>query len=298
MGSYQSIEKDVPDLSGKVIVITGGNSGIGFEAAKIFAQKNATVVLGCRNKERGEKAVADLLELHPNASVEFMPLELSSLAAIEKFVQLFDEKYDKLDILCNNAGLMALNERCETEDGFEMQWGVNVFGHFALTMQIMDKLERADEGGRIVNVASLVAFTCFGIDFNNLDSKQGYNKWSRYGETKLANIMFTHCLNRKLKEKGLEIEAVSCHPGYSATNLQKDTAAESTTAYVAQSSAMGALPTVMAALDPSLNGDEFVGPAALAWGYPIVHPETPAAWSVGAQEKLWSACEKATGLSL
>ena len=179
---------DIPDLSGKTIVVTGGNSGIGYEAALEFARKRADVILACRDLGKARTAAAQIAATASGAKVEVMELDLSNLASVRGFSDAFHLQYPALDVLCNNAGVMAIPYR-QTADGFEMQFGTNHLGHFALTGLLLDRLI-ATEGARVVNVAS-GAHRLGSIRFDDLQWKNGYRKWSAYGQSKLANLLFT-----------------------------------------------------------------------------------------------------------
>ncbi|GAG24419.1 unnamed protein product, partial [marine sediment metagenome] len=195
--------KDIPPggLAGKTIIVTGGNSGIGFEAARAFAGRGAQLVLACRNPQKAGDAVDRLLAAHADAQVEVLPLDLASLASVRDFAKQFSERYPSLDVLCNNAGVMALPLR-RTADGFEMQVGTNHLGHFALTGLLLDKL-LATPGSRVVNVSS-TAHKIGKVDLDDLNYQtRRYRKWAAYGQSKLANLYFTYELQRRLERAGI-----------------------------------------------------------------------------------------------
>src|SRR5580693_2780259 len=208
---------DIPDLSGKTIVVTGGNSGIGYEAALEFARKRAEVILACRDLGKARTAAAQIGASAPGAKVEVMELDLSNLASVRGFSDAFHLQHPALHVLCNNAGVMAIPYR-KTADGFEMQFGTNHLGHFALTGLLLDRL-LATAGARVVNVSSS-AHRMGSIRFDDLQWSNGYRKWMAYGQSKLANLLFTFELQRKVYAAGKKLLAVACHPGYAATNLQ------------------------------------------------------------------------------
>ena len=193
---------DIPDLSGKTIVVTGGNSGIGYEAALAFARKRAEVVLACRDLGKARTAAAQIAASATGAKVDVMELDLSNLASVRGFSDAFHLKHQALDVLCNNAGVMAIPYR-QTADGFEMQFGTNHLGHFALTGLLLDRLI-ATEGARVVNVAS-GAHRMGKIRFDDLQWKNGYRKWMAYGQSKLANLLFTTELQRKVDAAGKKL---------------------------------------------------------------------------------------------
>ena len=209
--------KDIPDQSGKIAIVTGANSGIGFEAAKALAAKGAHVVMACRNMEKGEKAVDDIRAATPAAQLALKQLDLADLGSVRTFAADYQAQHSQLHMLINNAGVMALPYRT-TEDGFEMQFGTNHLGHFALTGLLLPTLF-ATPGSRIVTVSSM-AHQMGTIQFDDLGWEKSYSKWRAYGMSKLANLLFTYELQRKLTAAGADTIAVAVHPGYSATNLQ------------------------------------------------------------------------------
>jgi len=297
---------DIPDLSGKTIVVTGGNSGIGYEAALAFARKRAAVVLACRDLGKARTAAAQIAASATGAKVDVMELDLSNLASVRGFSDAFHLKHQALDVLCNNAGVMAIPYR-QTADGFEMQFGTNHLGHFALTGLLLDRLI-ATEGARVVNVAS-GAHRMGKIRFDDLQWKNGYRKWMAYGQSKLANLLFTTELQRKVDADGKKLLAVACHPGYAATNLQAagprmqgSTMLESLfslgNSMFAQSAAMGALPTEYAAVAPDVRGGDYIGPDGIAelWGNPAHVGRSAAAQDAAAASRLWEVSEQLTNV--
>ena len=257
--------EDLPDLSGKTIIVTGGNSGIGYEAALQFARKGAEVILACRNMQKAGAADAQITAMYPSAKVEPMALDLSNLSSIREFASAYRARHRTLDILVNNAGVMAL-PYSRTADGFEMQFGTNHLGHFALTGLLLEPLLAADHA-RVVNVSS-GAHRMGAIRFDDLNWEHGYTKWRAYGQSKLANLLFTLELQRRIEASGAKLVAVACHPGYAATNLQAAGPRMEGSAFLeslfsvsnrifAQSAAMGALPTLYAAAAPEVRGGEY-----------------------------------------
>jgi len=298
---------DIPDLSGKTIVVTGGNSGIGYEAALEFARKRAKVVLACRDLGKARTAAAQISASSPSADVQVMTLDLSSLASIRGFADAFHTQHHALHVLCNNAGVMAIPYRLTT-DGFEMQFGTNHLGHFALTGLLLD-LILATDGARVVNVAS-GAHRMGRMRFDDLQWKQGYRKWMAYGQSKLANLLFTFELQRRADTGGKKFLSVAAHPGYAATNLQAvgpKMSGSSTMEYLtdvanrvfAQSAAMGALPTEYAAVATSVHGTDYIGPDGMAelWGHPKKVGCSAAAKDTASAKKLWEVSEQLTGVS-
>ncbi len=304
MSKAWSLER-VPDLAGRVMIVTGANSGIGYEAARALAGRGAEVVLACRDTGKAEAAADRLLAELPEAKLDIIPLDLADLASVRGFAEAFSSRHSRLDALINNAGVMALPRR-ETKDGFEMQFGTNHLGHFALTGRLLEVL-LATPNARVVNVSSIAHK--FGVmRFHDLQWEKRYSKWGAYGQSKLANLLFTHELDRRLKAIGNDTISVACHPGWAATNLQQagpkmsgsklmQTLTAWGNAALAQDAAMGALPTVFAAVEP-LRGNEYVGPTRrLGWHGPpeIIEPMRKAR-DPEAAARLWKESERLTGI--
>lgn len=297
---------DIPDLSGKTVVVTGGNSGIGYEAAVQFAAKGANTILACRDPKKASAAAEAILESHPDAGVGTMELDLASLASVESFAEAFRGGNDRLDILANNAGVMALPRRT-TSDGFEMQLGTNHFGHFALTGQLLDLLLKTPDA-RVVTVSS--TFHKPGkINFDDLDGERSYFKWTAYAQSKLANLLFAYELQRRSEANRASLVSVGCHPGYASTNLQLagpkmqgSSVSESAWGWInnifAQSAEMGALPTLRAATDPDVAGGDYIGPSQMGemWGPPIKVKSTSRSHDEEVAKKLWAISEDRTGV--
>jgi len=297
---------DMPDLSGQTIIVTGGNSGIGYEAALQFARRNAHTILACRSVEKAGAAAKQIVASHPGAKVEVMELDLSRLASIHSFAEAFHKSHRTLNALVNNAGVMALPYR-KTDDGFEMQFGTNHLGHFALTGLLLDAL-MASAGARVVNVSS-GAHRMGRIRFDDLQWRNGYSKWRAYGQSKLANLLFTFELQRRADAAGAKLLAVGCHPGYAATNLQgagprmqgssgMESFWRKMNSTFAQSSAMGALPTLYAATAPEVAGGDYIGPDGLAemWGNPTKVKCSSAAKDGAVAARLWEVSEQLTNV--
>jgi NAD(P)-dependent dehydrogenase (short-subunit alcohol dehydrogenase family) len=295
----------VPDLSGRVVIVTGGNSGIGYEAALGLAKRKADVVLACRNQDKAKAAADRIHDEAPTARLELIPLDLSDLSSVRAFADSFRERYSQLNVLINNAGVMAIPKRT-TADGFEMQFGTNHLGHFALTGRLLDRLLETP-GSRVVNVSSNAHV--FGkIRFHDLQWEKGYQPWLAYGQSKLANLLFTHELDRKFKEAGSDAISVGCHPGWAATQLQEagpkmagsklmERLSALGNRLFAQDAAAGALPTLFAAVEP-LRGDEYIGPTDFMGqrGSPeIIEPRRKARDPETAQ-RLWDESERLTGV--
>ncbi len=209
---------DIPDLMGKIVIVTGANSGIGYEAAREFTRKGAEVIVASRDPIKAGRAILNIKEEIPGAKLEFIELNLANLESIRKFAEEFKSNYDKLDILLNNAGIMLMPFG-KTVDGFENTVGTNHLGHFVLTGLLMDRL-LTTPGARVVNVASNAHYAG-EMDFNNLlfENKLGYTPMKAYSRSKLANLLFTYELQRRFQSRGYDVIAVAAHPGTSATSL-------------------------------------------------------------------------------
>jgi NAD(P)-dependent dehydrogenase (short-subunit alcohol dehydrogenase family) len=265
---------DVPDLTGKVAVVTGGNSGIGLETARAFAAAGAFVVLAVRNPEKGAAAVADIGRTNPGTDVASSHLDLASLASIESFAKEALASGRPIDILVNNAGVMAVPARHVTEDGFEMQLGTNHLGHFALTGRLLPLLSAAPQA-RVVTVSSGAHHTG-SIRFDDLQLERGYSRWRAYSQSKLANLLFAFELQRRSAANRWGIVSNAAHPGSTRTNLQTTGpnmgASGGGANYIermmrlpgaSQSADRGALPTIYAATDPRAVGGGYYGPDGL-----------------------------------
>jgi len=297
---------DIPDLSGKTIIVTGGNSGIGYEAALMLARKRANAVLACRSLDKAAEAAAQIARAGAPVAVETMQLDLASLASVRAFADAFRRSHSRLDVLCNNAGVMALPYR-KTADGFEMQFGTNHLGHFALTGLLLDLL-LATPNPRVVTVSS-TAHRMGRIRFDDLQWEHGYRRWLAYAQSKLANLLFAFELQRKADAAGAKLLSVACHPGYAATNLQAagprmegSSLRESMMAIgnrlFSQSAAMGALPTVYAAVAPEVHAGDYIGPDGFAqtWGYPVKVGCSELARDRQSAARLWEISERLTGV--
>lgn len=298
---------NIPDQQGRVFVITGGNSGIGYEAARALAAKRATVVLAVRSIEKGEHAAAEIRRETPDADVHVMVLDLANLASVEAFAGAFRAAYNRLDVLVNNAGVMAIPQRT-TADGFEMQFGTNHLGHFALTGHLLDLL-LTTPGARVVTVSSNV-HRSGTVQFDDLNRAANYTRFGAYGQSKLANLLFTFELQRRLNATGADVISVGCHPGYAATNLQNagpemDGAAlgklmmRVSNALFAQDAALGALPTLFAATAPEVNGCDYIGPDGFMRmrGYPAKEAARDTAYNEADAARLWEISMQLTGVT-
>ena len=289
--------EQMPGQTGRVAVVTGANTGIGFETAAALAAGNATVVLACRNQAKAKDGMERIRARTPMAELEFIELDLASLASVERFAVSFRAAHDRLDLLINNAGVM-IPPLGHTEDGFELQFGCNHLGHFALTGRLMEVLE-ATSGSRVVNVASL-AHRYGVMDFDNLNAEKSYDKMPAYGQSKLANLLFTFELQRRLEEAGSTVEVTAAHPGWTGTDLQRHSSVIAfLNHFFAQTPAMGALPTLRAATDPQARGGDYYGPKGFfeMRGTPKKVETRPAARNELDARRLWQVSEALTGVT-
>jgi NAD(P)-dependent dehydrogenase (short-subunit alcohol dehydrogenase family) len=288
--------QDIPDQSGKVAVITGANSGIGFEMARALAHKNAAVILACRNHEKGEAAVRQITQEFPDARAHFMHLDLADLASVRRFAAQFAHRYDRLDILLNNAGIMR-SPFGKTADGFELQFGTNHLGHFALTGCLLDSIIKTTQA-RVITISS--GGERFGkMDFDNLNAETGYDPGGAYGQSKLANLLFTYELQRRFEDAGVDTIAVAAHPGWTVTNLQVHwPMLNLLNPFIGQKPVMGALPALYAATAPDVHGGDYFGPAG--WlelrGSPTKVQSSDRSHDRAAAVRLWAISEQLTGI--
>ena len=296
---------DMPDLTGKVIVVTGSNSGIGFEAAKEFARKGAQTILACRNMDKAQAALAEIQAEIPSAQVELMQLDLASQTSVRQFAGEFKASHDQLDVLVNNAGIMMVPYGT-TEDDFERQLGTNHLGHFALTGLLIDWLLKTP-GSRVVSISSR-GHRSASVDFDNLMYQDGkdYSPRAAYGRSKLANLLFTYELQRRLEAVDAGAIAVAAHPGISNTDLADDMLDNwlfktigSLVKAMLQDAAMGALPTIRASVDPNVKGGEYYGPHGFSaiYGYPVLEQSTSASNNAADAKILWQVSEDLTGVN-
>ncbi|WP_405558604.1 oxidoreductase [Streptomyces canus] len=297
-------EKAIPDQSGRVAVVTGANSGIGYVTARELARRGARVLLACRSEARGAGAGERLVAEVPGAEVQFARLDLGDLSSVREFAAAYP--YDRLDLLINNAGVMALPYGT-TADGFETQFGTNHLGHFALTGLLLPTLLETP-AARVVTVSS-TAHALANIDIDDLNSERRYRRWVAYARSKTANLLFVHELARRLAAHGSDVVAAAAHPGYAATNLQTTgpkmagrKAAERFmrvgNRFFAQSADAGALPTLNAATAPDVPPDSFTGPSLAGWrGSPAPSWRAPWTRDDRASARLWAASEELTGVA-
>lgn len=292
---------DMPDLTGKVIIVTGANSGIGYEAAQEFVRKGAKTILACRSLDKAQAALAKIRSEIPGALAEVMELDLASLSAIHHFVKVFKARCERLDVLANNAGIMRV-PYSKTVDGFESQLGTNHLGHFALTGLLLD-LIRSTPGARVVNVSSIAHYSG-EMNFDNLMYENGrdYDRQGAYARSKLANLLFTYELQRFFRETGINAAALAAHPGLSNTALVDHNALvrmlRPVVGRLIQSAAMGALPTLRAAVDPGATGGQYYGPEGRNEysGNPVVVQSNSASHNRADAKRLWQASEAWTGI--
>jgi len=261
-------ENQLPDQTGRVAIVTGANSGIGWETARALVNKGATVIMACRGIAKANPAAEQIRTLKPSGKAVVMALDLGDLASIHTFVTAFRQDYDRLDLLINNAGV-AMPPYGKTAQGFEQQFGVNHLGHFALTGLLLDRLN-AMPGARIVTVSSS-SHRSGSIRFDDLNSGQHYQPGRAYAQSKLANLLFTYELQRRLVAAGQSTLAVAAHPGWAATNaLRHSPMLKSLNPMFAQPPNMGMLPTLYAATAPDVRGGEYFGPGGFGQmrGYP------------------------------
>ncbi len=296
---------NIPDLKGKIIVVTGGNSGLGYESVKAFAGKGAEVIMASRTVEKGETAKVEILKAIPEGKIKVMQLDLGDLESVRNFASAFKKNYKKLDVLLNNAGIM-MTPYFTTKDGFEGQLGTNHLGHFALTGLLMDLLLQTP-GARIVNVSS-AAHKRGVMDFNNLQFENGkaYTTMNAYGRSKLSNLLFTYELQRKLEAAKKETITVAAHPGVALTNLARHLEGKflfkiltPLLKRMAQDPAMGALPQIRASVDPEVKASEYYGPDGKREmkGFPVIVPSNEASHNLEDAATLWTESEKLTGVN-
>ena len=292
---------DIPDQTGRTAVITGANTGLGYETAAALAAKGAHVVLAVRNTDKGQAAADLILRRTLGASVDVQSLDLTSLDSIRTAAEQLRSKHDAIDLLINNAGVM-FTPKSTTKDGFELQFGTNHLGHFALTGLLLDRLLPVP-GSRVVTVSSVGhRFARNGIRFDDPQWEQDYSRVGAYGQAKLANLMFTYELQRRLQ--GTNTIAAAAHPGGSRTELTRNlpplvAAVTKLAEPLFQSAEMGALPTLRAATDPGVIGGQYFGPDGFGEqrGYPKVVASSGASHDTDAQRRLWTVSEELTGVT-
>lgn len=298
----------IPSQRGKLAVVTGANSGLGFHITKMLAAQGCRVVMACRNMQKGHNAIKQISKLYPGAKLELMKMDLSALHSVQQFAERLKRKHQNLDYLFNNAGVMIPPYKT-TSDNFELQFGVNYLGHFALTAYLMDMIERSP-GCKVIHTGSLAA-NRGKIHFDDLNFRKHYKDWDAYNQSKLAVLMFGLELDKRFREAGINAKSIVAHPGLSKTNLF-DSGKEKTNAirlffmkYIAgnlvmQKADKGALPLLYAATEPQAKGGTYYGPDGW-WemkGYPKEAKIPKAARNEEKRQKLWEISEKLTGTHL
>lgn len=289
--------ENIKDQSGLVAIVTGSSSGIGYEAARVLANKGAEVIVAVRNAGKGNAAAEKIRAQNNKTNVKTMILDLADLSSVRNFAADFQANYSRLDLLINNAGVM-IPPYGKTADGFELQFGTNHLGHFALTGLLLPILANT-KNARIVNVSS-GAHNAGNIDFDDLTwEKRGYSSWRAYGDSKIANLYFTYELNKKLKENGLDTISTAAHPGYTNTELQRHLSLIAfMNSFLAQDISIGALPTLRAATEKNLKGSEYFGPGGFMemWGHPVQVKSNQLSHDEKIAQKLWTVSEELTGV--
>jgi len=290
---------DIPDQSDRVAVVTGANSGLGYHVALALAVAGAEVVLACRNTDKAQSAIASIRAFAPAASVTFTRLNLADLASVAAFADSFRSEHDRLDLLINNAGLMAVDQS-RTVDGFETQLGVNHLGHFALTARLLPAM-LSTRGARIASMSSMGHRLGRLVIDDLMFDRRGYSRWQAYYQSKLANLLFTLELQRRLAEAGASAIAVAAHPGVARTNLGSQGHSISNRVMridlpTASRSAAGSLPMLRAATDPTVLGGQFYGPRWRAVGHPVLEIPSLQAQDGTCAVALWRSSVELTDL--
>jgi NAD(P)-dependent dehydrogenase (short-subunit alcohol dehydrogenase family) len=303
MGSHDKwTAADVPDQTGRVAVITGANTGIGYQAAAVLADRGARIVLAVRNLDKGNAAAERIRAAKPRAELVVTELDLSSLDSVRRSAETLRTDYPRIDLLINNAGVMY-TPRQTTSDGFELQFGTNHLGHFALTGLLLDNLLGVD-GSRVVTVSSLAHRIMAAIHFDDLQLEHGYNRVAAYGQAKLANLLFTYELQRRLAASDKPTISVAAHPGMSNTELTRNLPSmlrpveRLVAPLMFQGPEMGALPTLRAATDPTTTGGQYYGPDGLAEqrGHPKPVGSSSQSRDRALAQRLWAVSEELTGV--
>jgi len=298
--------RDIPDLDGRIAVVTGANGGLGLETTRALAAHGATVVMAARDQRKADDARAAVLQEVPDAALELVPLDLGDLASVADAARRITDTHERIDLLINNAGLMAQPER-RTADGFEMQFGVNHLGHWALTAQLLPALVRA-EAARVVTVTSTAHHMGRRVDPRNPHLDGAYGPWKAYGQAKLANLHFALGLQREFESAGLPARSLAAHPGLAQTDLQsrsvRDQGGRLTHFFeglqqrTGMSAAEGALPQLRAATEPDAPGGSFYGPLWVNTGPPVRKPLLRILGLDRSIQILWAVSERETGIAL
>ena len=297
-------ENDVPDQTGRLAIVTGSNTGLGYDTARVLAGRGATVVMAVRDTAKGDAAADRIRAISPGADITVRKLDLGSLASVRDAAAEMTETYPRIDLLINNAGVMYPPKQT-TADGFELQFGTNHLGHFALTGLLLKNLLDV-EGSRVVVVASIAHNIRAKIDFDDLQwERRRYDRVAAYGQSKLANLMFAYDLQRRLAAAEAKTIAVAAHPGVAATELVRHVPGASLpgvnwlSGKLLNSSELGALPTLRAATDPAVRGGQYYGPDGFRElrGYPVLATSSKQSQGVAVQERLWTVSEELTGVT-
>jgi NAD(P)-dependent dehydrogenase (short-subunit alcohol dehydrogenase family) len=291
---------DIPDQTGRTAIVTGANTGLGFQTVAALAAHGAHVVLAVRNLDKGKDAVQKIAAASPGAAVTLQELDLTSLSSVRAAADELRSKHDGIDLLINNAGVM-FTPKSITKDGFELQFGTNHLGHFALTGLLLDRL-LPTQGSRVVTVSSVGHRIRAAIHFDDLQWERSYSRVGAYGQSKLANLLFTYELQRRLAPRGTTM-AAAAHPGGSNTELMRNMPAPLRVATAAmaplfQGADIGALPTLRAATDPDVHGGQYFGPDGFGQmrGYPKVVSSSDQSHDESLQRRLWEVSENLTGV--
>ena len=307
-GQRHWTEADIPDLAGRTAVVTGANAGLGLQAAQVLAAHGAHVVLACRNPDKAGHAAGQIAVASPGASTSIVPLDLASQSSVRSAAEQIRARFPRVDLLINNAGVMAVPYQ-RTEDGFELTLATNHLGPFALTGLLLDRLAA---GARIVTMSSISHLDGV-MDFDDLQSERHYDPEQAYERSKLANLLFTYELDRRLRDAGAAVTALACHPGVVYTDLFGTSsrlqqfllspAMRIVNFWAVQNARMGALPALRAATDPSARGGEYFGPRRYGLrrrfytGYPAVVDSSARSHDKADQARLWQVSEQLTGVS-
>jgi NAD(P)-dependent dehydrogenase (short-subunit alcohol dehydrogenase family) len=298
--------EDMPDQSGRVALVTGANGGLGLEVSRELARKGAHVVMASRDREKAERARRDILDEIPDASLELVPLDLASLVSVREAANTILAGHPTVDVLVNNAGLMGIPER-RTVDGFEMQFGVNHLGHFALTAFLEPALLNGADT-RVVSVTSTGRHTGRPVDPDNPSMEGRYDPWRAYGQSKLANVHFALELDRRFRAAGVAAKSIVTHPGFVNTDLQARSVRETgggrsqrffhnAVVRFGMTPARGALSLLRAAADPNTVGGALYAPRWVNWGPPVRRPLFGRSRSRAAMTTLWEVSERETGIA-
>jgi NAD(P)-dependent dehydrogenase (short-subunit alcohol dehydrogenase family) len=290
---------EIPNQSGRTAIVTGANSGLGLETTQALAARGAHVVLAVRDVGKGKQAAASIIRMSPDAALSVQELDLGSLQSIRSAANAIASEHPRIDLLINNAGVMYPPKQ-ETSDGFELQFGTNHLGHFALTGLLFDRLS-ATPGSRVVTVSSVGHKIRAAIHFDDLQWQRSYHRVDAYGQSKLANLLFTYELQRRSTSAGVHTIAVAAHPGITRTDLYRHfpSVIAPVLKLTMQSASMGALPTLRAATDPSVLGGQYYGPDGFnqSRGYPKVVTSSDQSYDLDLQRRLWAVSEDLTGVT-